>query len=196
MEHTKLEIKEDTLRYARIFVTLLFVMVLAFSVTACKKKTPPIEPTTPSTTGGVQESQPTEPAPPTVQPIQEGTFTDAVAGECTRQLQPVFYDYNMSDIRDDQIAALQNNARVLKSEQCAPASVLIEGHCDERGTDEYNLALGERRARSSKDYLVSLGIAEGRISTISYGESKPFAEGHNEDAWQQNRRAQFVALKK
>ena len=195
MEHTKLDDKEDTLRYARIFVTLLFVMVLALSVTACKKKAPPIEPTTPSTAGGVPESQP-EATPPSVKPIEEGTFTDTVAGECTRKLQPVFFDYNKSDIRDDQIAAFQNNASVLKSEQCAPASVLIEGHCDERGTDEYNLALGERRARSAKDYMVSLGIAEGRISTISYGESKPFAEGHNEDAWQQNRRAQFIALRK
>lgn len=184
------------MRYARIFFTLLFVVALALSISACKHKPKEIQPAQPSGTPAVQESQPSESAPPAVQPIQEGTFTEAVAEECTRQLQPVFYDYNKSDIREDQINALQNNARVLKSTQCAPASVLIEGHCDERGTDEYNLALGERRARASKDYLVSLGIAEGRVTTISYGESKPFAEGHNEEAWQQNRRAQFIALKK
>jgi peptidoglycan-associated lipoprotein len=171
-------------------------MVLALSLSACKKKTPTIEPQQPSQPSTVPESPGGEQPPAAVQTIQEGEFTEAIAGECTKQLQPVFYDYNKSDIRDDQIAALQNNARVLKSQQCAPASVLVEGHCDERGTDEYNLALGERRAKASKDYMVSLGIAEGRISTISYGESKPFADGHNEDAWQQNRRAHFIALKK
>jgi peptidoglycan-associated lipoprotein len=80
--------------------------------------------------------------------------------------------------------------------QLGTANVLIEGHCDERGTDEYNLALGERRAKAAKDYLVTLGIADARLNTISYGESKPFAEGHNESAWQQNRRAHFVAVKR
>jgi len=72
----------------------------------------------------------------------------------------------------------------------------IEGHCDERGTGEYNLALGERRANSAKKYLVSLGIEPGRISTISYGEERPFDQGHSEDAWTKNRRAHFVILKK
>lgn len=183
------------MKYARTFMTLLFVIALALSITACHKKKPtPIEPT--PTTGTVPETEPSSTGPGTVTPMTEGDFTEAIAQECTRQLQPVFFDYNRSDIRDDQITALQNNARVLKSAQCAPASLLIEGHCDERGTDEYNLALGERRARATKDYLVSLGIAEGRASTISYGESKPFAEGHNEEAWQQNRRAHFIALKK
>ncbi|HSP07525.1 MAG TPA: OmpA family protein [Acidobacteriota bacterium] len=195
MEHIKLNYKEDTLKYARIFVTLLFMMALVLSVTACKKHPPEIQPKPTAETPTVPET-PSVPPPPTATPLQEGAITDATLTKCTSQLQPVFYDYNKSDIREDQINALQNNARVLKSEECAPANALIEGHCDERGTEEYNLALGERRARSSKDYLVSLGIAESRISTISYGESKPFAEGHNEEAWQQNRRAQFVALKK
>jgi peptidoglycan-associated lipoprotein len=72
----------------------------------------------------------------------------------------------------------------------------IEGHCDERGTGEYNLALGERRANSAKKYLISLGIEPSRISTISYGEERPFDQGHNEDAWTKNRRAHFVILKK
>lgn len=182
------------MKNARIIVTLLFILCLALSVTACKKKPPVIEPQPTTGDTGVQETQPGEPTPPVVQPIAEDELSDTVLADITRQLQPVFYDYNKSDIREDQIAALQNNARVLK--QYAKASVLIEGHCDERGTDEYNLALGERRARSAKDYLVSLGIAEARISTISYGESKPFAEGHNESVWQQNRRAHFIALKK
>ena len=74
--------------------------------------------------------------------------------------------------------------------------VEIEGHCDERGTDEYNLALGERRADSAKEYLLTLGIPDNRLSTLSYGESRPFAQGSNEDAWAQNRRAHFVAVRK
>ena len=71
--------------------------------------------------------------------------------------------------------------------------MIIEGHCDERGTNEYNLALGERRANSAKDYIVNLGVEPARLKTVSYGEEKPFAQGHNEEAWAQNRRAHFVA---
>lgn len=72
-------------------------------------------------------------------------------------------------------------------------SVIIEGHCDERGTAEYNLALGQRRANSAKDYIVNLGVAPVRLKTVSFGEEKPFADGSNEEAWAQNRRAHFVA---
>ena len=68
----------------------------------------------------------------------------------------------------------------------------VQGHCDERGTNEYNLALGERRANSAKNYLVNLGAEAKRINTVSFGEEKPFAQGHNEEAWAQNRRAHFV----
>lgn len=143
----------------------------------------------------IEEKSPTGEMPPSEEKtLQEGEISDQQIVEITRQMQPVFYEYNRSDIREDQIQALQNNARVLK--QYGTANVLIEGHCDERGTDEYNLALGERRAKAAKDYLASLGISDGRMNTISYGESKPFAEGHDEGAWQQNRRAHFVAVKR
>lgn len=181
------------MKYARNLGLLILILALAVSLGACKKKQPPIEPTSSGTTGGIPESMPSEEPAPVIQQPTEVEITDNILADITRQLQPVFYDYNRSEIREDQIAALQNNARVLKTN--TRVNVLIEGHCDERGTEEYNLALGERRARSSKDYLVSLGIADNRISTISYGESKPFSEGHNEGAWQQNRRAHFVALK-
>jgi peptidoglycan-associated lipoprotein len=72
------------------------------------------------------------------------------------------------------------------------AAVVIEGHCDERGTVEYNLALGDKRAKAAKDYLVSLGVEAGQIFTISYGKERPVDSGHNEDAWAKNRRAEFV----
>ena len=74
--------------------------------------------------------------------------------------------------------------------------IQIEGHCDERGTAEYNLALGERRSNSAKKYLISLGVPEGRISTISYGKEKPLDPGHNEEAWAKNRRDHFIILSK
>jgi peptidoglycan-associated lipoprotein len=74
-------------------------------------------------------------------------------------------------------------------------AVRIEGNCDERGSDDYNMALGERRAKAAKDYLVNLGIASDRISTISYGEEKPADPGHDEEAWARNRRAEFVIVK-
>jgi peptidoglycan-associated lipoprotein len=174
---------------------LLLIAALAISVTGCKKKKPPIIEPQGQAPGISEREQPMGETPPQEEKkLTEGEISDQQIVEITRQLQPVFYDYNKADIREDQIEPLQNNARVLK--QFGTANVLIEGHCDERGTDEYNLALGERRAKAAKDYLVTLGIADGRLNTISYGESKPFAEGHNESAWQQNRRAHFVAVKR
>jgi len=177
----------------RGLLILLMIFSLAFVFAGCKKKQPIPEPM-PTTTNPPSTSP--EPAPMTEQPTGGEPNTADLYEECTRQLQPVFYDYNKSDVREDQIAALQNNAKVLKAAQCGTVTVLIEGHCDERGTDEYNLALGERRADAAKDYLVSLGIPENRLSTLSYGESRPFAQGHDETSWQQNRRAHFVAVRK
>ena len=105
-------------------------------------------------------------------------------------LKDVFFDYDKAVVRDDQKAALTENASWLKANP--GAKVLLEGHCDERGTAEYNLALGERRAKAVKDYLVGAGIAADRLSTISYGEERPFVLGHDESAWKWNRRAHFV----
>jgi len=105
-------------------------------------------------------------------------------------LKDVFFDYDKAMVRDDQKAALNENVTWLKAN--SGAKVLLEGHCDERGTAEYNLALGERRAKAVKDYLVGAGIAADRVSTISYGEERPFVLGHDESAWKWNRRGHFV----
>jgi peptidoglycan-associated lipoprotein len=105
------------------------------------------------------------------------------------QLRPVFFDYDRSDIRSDQIEVLQTDAQILRQ---ISDKVQIQGHCDERGTEEYNLALGDRRARMVREYLTSLGIDGAKLDTISYGESRPFASEHNEDAWSENRRAHFT----
>jgi peptidoglycan-associated lipoprotein len=116
--------------------------------------------------------------------LQQGTLNQNLS-----QLHPVFFDYDKSDIRSDQIQILQTDAQVLRQ---ISNKVQIQGHCDERGTEEYNLALGDRRARMVREYLTSLGIDAGKLDTISYGESRPFATEHNEDAWSENRRAHFA----
>lgn len=109
-------------------------------------------------------------------------------------LKPIFFDFDKFDIRPGDVDILKGNADFLKKNQ--NIKIQIEGHCDERGTDEYNLALGERRANSTKKYLLSLGIGGDRISTISYGEAKPFDPGHQEEAWSKNRRAHFLITSK
>ena len=109
-------------------------------------------------------------------------------------LKMVFFDYDRYFIRDDAKAVLDSNANWLR--KFMSAKILIEGHCDERGTEEYNLALGEKRAKSTQDYLVSLGISPERIKIISYGKSQPFDNGHTEMAWQKNRRAQSLIIEK
>ena len=102
----------------------------------------------------------------------------------------IFFDYDKSDVRDDARATLTEDGRKLL--EAKDTRVLISGHCDERGTVEYNLALGERRAQSTKAFLVNYGVEDARIETISYGENKPFCDGHDDSCWSQNRRAHFT----
>jgi peptidoglycan-associated lipoprotein len=106
-------------------------------------------------------------------------------------LGDVFFDFDKSELRADTDTQLRTNANWMQANRAR--RVVVEGHCDERGTNEYNLALGERRANSVKTHIVNLGIDASRLKTVSYGEEKPFADGHDEDAWARNRRAHFVA---
>jgi peptidoglycan-associated lipoprotein len=109
-------------------------------------------------------------------------------------LRPAFFLLDSSDLDDTGRSVVTSNVEVLKK---YPQWVItIEGHCDERGTAEYNLALGERRAAAVKTYMVSLGIAESRLRTVSYGKEFPFDQGHTDDAWSKNRRAHFVITAK
>lgn len=124
------------------------------------------------------------PPPPTPAPAQQEPSEPKIS------LQDAFFDFDDFTLRNDAKSALDNDAKYL--EKNAGARINVEGHCDERGSVEYNLALGEKRAKSAKDYLVSYGIAANRITTISYGKERPFAQGHDESAWSQNRRAHFV----
>jgi peptidoglycan-associated lipoprotein len=107
-----------------------------------------------------------------------------------REVRDAYFDYNKADIRADARAALSKTADFLK--HYPRFKVTIEGHCDERGSTEYNLGLGDRRASAAKQYLVSLGVSEDRISTVSFGKEKPFCMESNEACWQQNRRGHFV----
>ena len=109
-------------------------------------------------------------------------------------LKDIRFDFDKYDIRPQDTEILKENAALLK--KYSNVKIQIEGHCDERGTTEYNVALGERRANSTKRYLLSLGISADRLSTISYGEEKPTDPGHTEDAWAKNRRAHFIILSK
>ncbi len=127
-----------------------------------------------------------------------GTYGDGTTfpGDSTGYLAAgvrdrVFFGYDSSVLTGEAQATLESQATYLKGEGSAQ-SVVVEGHCDERGTREYNLALGERRAAAAKSYLVSLGVPSGRISTVSYGKERPAVLGSDESAWSQNRRAVTV----
>jgi len=112
----------------------------------------------------------------------------------SKLLKDIHFDFDKYDVRPVDEAVLKENAAFLKSNP--KMKVQVEGHCDERGTVEYNLALGERRANNTKKYLVLLGIPSDRISTISYGKERPLDKGHHEEAWARNRRAHIVVLSK
>lgn len=114
----------------------------------------------------------------------------ALAEDVQKLLQPIHFDFDKYNIRSEDAAILKENAKVLKDHP--DVRVKIEGNCDERGSVEYNLALGERRAKAAQKYLVTLGIGKERLSTISYGKERPIDPGHDEEAWAKNRRDDFT----
>ncbi|MHB8789535.1 MAG: peptidoglycan-associated lipoprotein Pal [Desulfobulbaceae bacterium] len=118
--------------------------------------------------------------------------SDILEGRTSGPMLPVYFDFDKSDIRADQVERVENNAAFLKKNT---VRIRIEGNCDERGTNEYNLALGERRAQSAKKYLVNLGVDDARLDTVSWGEEKALLFGHDEISWAQNRRDDFVIIK-
>jgi len=142
---------------------------------------------TPVTRTPAPAETPVQPAP--AAPAAPGTPGQAAVPGAS-PLKDVFFDYDESSIRNDQKAALNDNVGWLKVN--TGAKVLLEGHCDERGTAEYNLGLGERRSKAVKDYLIAAGVPADRISTISYGKERPFVLGHDESAWKWNRRGHFA----
>lgn len=121
---------------------------------------------------------------------QRQTKPDA-SGEGADALQRIHFDFDKSAVRPDAAPILEQNAGWIKGH--SSARVVVEGHCDERGTNEYNMALGDRRARSARDYLANLGVDPSVLSVVSYGEERPLDPASNESAWALNRRAEFVA---
>jgi peptidoglycan-associated lipoprotein len=177
-------------------LTLALVLVLAFAV-SCKKKVEEVPPPPPPQVTEQPKVEKVE--PPVVKPpalTEEEIFMKKTLDEINSEkpLANIHFDYDKYFIRDDAKPILEANAAWLNKFQTA--KILIEGHCDERGTEEYNLALGEKRAKSTQDYLISLGVSSDRIKIISYGKSQPLDPGQNESAWQRNRRAQFLVIAK
>ncbi len=183
---------------------LLLVLVATTSACARRVPAPAAAPTPPSSTAPAAPSTPAAPPAQRVEDVlpvaQQPLAEDAIGSRSLDDLnrdspfRPVFFPLDSSDLDDAGRRVAQANSDILK--RFASWVVTIEGHGDERGTTEYNLALSERRAVTVKTYLVSLGIAPDRIRIVSYGEEFPFDPGHNDAAWAANRRAQFLITAK
>lgn len=179
-------------RYLWLAINAVTAGCLAFYLAGCSTTKPPA-----AMESTVQSQQPksapsraarnSSTSQSSLSQLQRG---QAVGTPGASPLKDIYFDFDRADLRPDARETLRANADWLKKNRSA--TVQIEGHCDERGTSEYNLALGAKRAQSAKDYLVTLGISERRISTISYGEEIPVCTEHNEQCWQKNRHDRFV----
>jgi len=182
------EREESSMRNPRQAITLLAILLAAVALTAgCGKKPKVATEAPPAQTRVAAE----EPAPPPAQPAPSPSVDYANLDPSEYGIEDVFFPYDVHVLSDEAMSVLDKNARIMKEH--AAVNYLLEGHCDERGTVEYNLALGERRARAVVDFLVGLGISPDRATTVSYGSELPVDPGHNEAAWSKNRRAHFRA---
>ena len=172
-----------------LFVSFIITVVTVFLFSGCAEKE-----VKPEEKPGAEKAAPAKPEGKLDEEALKARERELLAkAEEASQLQDIYFDYDKYNIRDDVKAILEKNAAWLKKNP--GVKIQVEGHCDERGSNEYNLALGYRRARSARDYLVLLGVDPKRVSTISFGEEKPLDPGHNEEAWTKNRRGHFVILK-
>ncbi|MCS7336633.1 MAG: peptidoglycan-associated lipoprotein Pal [Verrucomicrobiae bacterium] len=181
---------------------LVIGLMVTCAVCGCRKKpvaVTPIPQRPPGQVGDVSPGRPIEPARETVGyetpsgiPISEVDRTGWREDAEMFKSETVYFDFDSSAIKPGERPKIQTVATYMKANP--RVAVRVEGHCDERGTIEYNRALGERRALAIREELVRLGIAPDRISTISYGEERPVDPGHNEEAWRKNRRGEFVIL--
>ena len=195
----------------KTFVAAL-VMIAVALVPACKtrKQPPPVTTATVADTAPPYIPPPPEPTGTPVEAPDDFVRTDPQVREeilpsdieeLNREVQrrglvrDAFFNYDESTLDEAAQSALNASATWLKSAEGAAYKLLLEGHCDERGTEQYNLALGDRRANIARDYLVTLGVEANRIRTVSYGEERPFEEGHDDNAWAQNRRAHLVLVR-
>lgn len=189
--------------YQRMAAIAAFTLVVAIGASACGKKPPVVTPAPPPAPAApaAPPAPPPPPAPPApVAPPRALTEDEIFAQKSLAQLNSerplsdVFFDLDESTIKDDAKASLSANATWLK--RWTATRINIEGHCDERGTAEYNLGLGERRANAVKAYLVELGVPADRVVIVSKGKESPFCTESNESCWRQNRRGHFVITAK
>jgi peptidoglycan-associated lipoprotein len=161
------------------FVILLsLAAVLAILFAGCPKKQPPPPPPPPPVAVETTKVEPPLPPPPPPPP--------------PLQLTTIHFDFDKYNLRPDAMDIMAQNADAMSKH--AGAVIKIEGHCDERGSVAYNMALGEKRAGAARDYLANYGVGKDKISIISYGKSRPVDTGHTEDAWAKNRRADFIVI--
>jgi len=198
-------------KVVKSFVVTLALLALIVAP-ACHKKTPPkvapsvdtspVVPPIPATVTTATAQTVTEP-PDFVAPKTDTMATETLPNDIEElnrvaqsrgYIQDAFFEYNDSTLTADAQAALTTSANWLKRNP--QYNLLVEGHCDERGTEQYNLALGDRRANQAREYLVTLGVDASRIRTVSYGEERPFDPGHDEAAWAKNRRDHLVLVGK
>jgi len=191
---------------------LLIASVSAITLIAvgCAKKTavatPPAPPSpaattaqTPRPTPAPQRAATTTPSPaptPAARPRTPDAATRARIDQLLARIEDAYFDYNQSSLRPDALKALQADSTELRDiiVQYPDYKLTIEGHCDERGSAEYNLALGDRRAEAAKDYLAGVGIPATQLSVVSYGKEHPVCEEHDEACWQKNRRVHIIAM--
>lgn len=162
---------------------LLFVLLLSIALilSACaKKEAVPV----------IEEVEPTEEVAPPLEEIEEEPVEQVVEEVLPIELEDIFFDYDKFNIKKEYESTLMKNAEMLLGNP--ETKLLIEGHCDDRGTNEYNIALGEKRAKAVMDFYVTYGIGADRLSMVSYGEERPFSRGNNEESWALNRRAHMV----
>jgi peptidoglycan-associated lipoprotein len=175
-------------RKASSLAVLLLVALLSFW--GCPKKAEVASAPEAEAPGGPQKEIVTQPATPSPESARQGEEMKEGAGTAAQALKPIYFDFDKSFIRDDAKAVMKANAAWLKAHP--NVKIRIEGNCDEKGTKEYNQALGQRRAASAEKYLVDLGVSSKRISLISYGKEKPVCTESTENCWQKNRRDDFV----
>ena len=180
------------------------VLLLVLLTGSCVRNPAPVEPDAPPPPppGAQRDTEPTPPPPPAPLPpptpptIEEDEFASRTLEELNQEspLEPVFFGYDSSELDPAGRSSLDANAEILR--RYGTWVITIEGHCDERGTAEYNLALGERRALVAREYLLNLGFGADRLGTVSYGKEFPFDPRHDDAAWSRNRRAHFVITSK
>jgi peptidoglycan-associated lipoprotein len=178
-----------------IILSLAVILVFSFTVSG-KKKPKEVPPPPPQAKEQPQVEKVAEPVVKEPVVSEEEIFLQKSLEQINKEkpLANIYFDYDKALIREDAKPVLETNAAWLN--KFKTIKILIEGHCDERGTEEYNLALGEKRAKNTMDYMGTLGISAGRIKILSYGKSQPLDPGHDEAAWQKNRRAQFMIIEK